>query len=330
MKHFYIILAIAVLWIMPQAVKADGLDTACDYTRVHHTSGSITGAVPCYGTLSQNETLYGIRVDVSATSTAGIYYQAPASTDTACHALGVISELGLQVYQLPVPLPFLSGTVAPVVFIYGDAGCTTSTAVNYFYAGTQPPAMYRIWYWSTDFSGHGSQTYDDPVGLEHACDLTSSDAGTLYLNTTWSLTSCLAELFTPTELAWTDVSGVNLIDELQTGLLSRFPLGYATRFLVIASGTATTTLPVLDVNFAHAPAAVAMITGGADLRLDPWNSLMGSTSILGTATSTYSGLTLRQIVEPGWDVFVILVFAFIILHDVMGISVHKKETPKTV
>ncbi len=100
---------------------------------------------------------------------------------------------------------------------------------------------------------------------------------------------------------------------LQNSFLARVPFGYVTRFTVIASTVATSSLPTLAISLPNGfPGA------GESFDLTPWNALMGTTSMLSTATSTQSGKTLRQIVEPGWDIFVLACLGLAIVHRVLG------------
>jgi len=129
----------------------------------------------------------------------------------------------------------------------------------------------------------------------------------------FSLSGCLAILFVPNF-----IQIANTLDTLKTGVGATIPWGYVTRAYVIMTNNATTTLPTIDIDFSEAPTAEAGIAIGGHLTLDPWTNLMGSTSILGTATSTQTGNTFREIVEPGWNTFIVLSFLFLVFNDLVG------------
>ncbi|MHB1094524.1 hypothetical protein [Thiobacillus sp.] len=139
----------------------------------------------------------------------------------------------------------------------------------------------------------------------------------------FSVGDCFALIFYPD---WSQLTTVFV--SLREGLLSVVPWGYLTRTLTIASGNATSTLPSLIIDFSHAPPAEAGLASGAVLNLTPWSDLLGTTSMLSMATSTYSGKTFRQIVEPGWDMFVILIFVFLVFHEFLGVKSNQPEHKK--
>lgn len=125
----------------------------------------------------------------------------------------------------------------------------------------------------------------------------------------FSLDQCLTYWVIPTPDALTGVW-----NEFKDNFLTRAPFGYATRFVDIATTVATSSLPSLDVSVpAGYPGA------GATFHLTPWDKLMGSTSMLSEATSTTDGKTFRQIVEPGWDTFVLALFGLILIHHLLGV-----------
>lgn len=142
-----------------------------------------------------------------------------------------------------------------------------------------------------------------------------------YFNLSWSLTDCLFDLFQPLPVAW---SGV--FDPLETSFLTRAPWGYVTRFVAIASGTATSTLPTITIPIPSiSSTGINYSSPTGTLDLTPWNDLMGTTSMLGSATSTTNGETFRQITEPGWNIFVLVSFAILVIHELLGFVKPKEK-----
>jgi hypothetical protein len=137
----------------------------------------------------------------------------------------------------------------------------------------------------------------------------------------FSVALCSAYLFVP-----------SVYQEEQVGngfssILSRGPWGYVTRAQNLITGNAVSSdpqtispnLPVLVVDFKglHFP----MTQNATTLNLTPWNELMGSSSILGTAEAPDTGLTFKQIVEPGWDFLVVFMFGFAMFMQILGVNI---------
>lgn len=105
----------------------------------------------------------------------------------------------------------------------------------------------------------------------------------------------------------------------QASIGVRPPIGYITRFSAIVSGQAigTSTLPGLTISV---PPILGLGTESATFPV--WTNLMGSTSPFGMATSSVArgSKTFRQIVEPGWDIIVLTILAFLIIWDALKIK----------
>jgi hypothetical protein len=136
----------------------------------------------------------------------------------------------------------------------------------------------------------------------------------------FSLTACLVSIVIP------DATSTSaFITGFQGTFLQRVPFGYVTRFVTILNTTATSSLPGLVVTLPpHFPGA------GETFNLTPWNELMSSTTMFSTATSSSGdGKTFRQIVEPGWDILVLSIFTFFIVHRLLGIDSQKSSKNTT-
>jgi hypothetical protein len=136
----------------------------------------------------------------------------------------------------------------------------------------------------------------------------------------FSLTACLVSIVIPSA-----TSTSAFITGFQGTFLQRVPFGYITRFVTILNTTSTSTLPGLVVTLPPKfPGA------GETFDLTPWNELMSSTTMLSTATSSSGdGKTFRQIVEPGWDILVLSIFTFFIVHRLLGIDAQKDSKNTT-
>lgn len=104
----------------------------------------------------------------------------------------------------------------------------------------------------------------------------------------------------------------------QNSFATRVPFGYITRFVALASPTSSSTpvstLPMLTIGFPGDWPYAA----GAAININPWN-LTGTSSILYSATSSvsYGSKTLRQIIEPGWNILWLCLLAVAIIIDAL-------------
>jgi len=143
-----------------------------------------------------------------------------------------------------------------------------------------------------------------------------------------SLGSCVYDLIVPPDCAINsdgptcDVSHApGLIQQARNGVLTDAPIGYFTRFVDIVSTTteSTSSLPVMAFT------VPSWLPGsGAVYSFDPWSNLMGTTSILGSATSTETGKTLREILEPWWNILWSIILAISVIATIMGLRQQHK------
>lgn len=137
-----------------------------------------------------------------------------------------------------------------------------------------------------------------------------------FASSTFDILGCVEVLFVPnasaTQAFMTSYAGQ---------FLNYFPLGYATRLVQIMSSGATTTLPAISYTFSSSSALSAVGT----VSFDPFGALAGSSSI-SQATSDVTGApeTVWQIMNPVITDIVYLLLLFMIIHDITGISKHKK------
>jgi len=122
-------------------------------------------------------------------------------------------------------------------------------------------------------------------------------------------------------------SGKEILAMMST-LLQKEPWGFVTRAINLLGGNATSTdtgtfvgtdLPEVHISLADTGFAAA--SGAQSIDLTPWSKLMGGNSILATATTSHSGLTLRQIMEPGWDFLIAFLCGVGIVVHVLNIPV---------
>lgn len=129
---------------------------------------------------------------------------------------------------------------------------------------------------------------------------------------TFDISTCLGLLFLPT------ASDFGAFYESVAGNFLRVaPWGYATRAITIINSSTTVQLPSLIIP-----------TPGGDFNLTPWGYLLGTSSILTTASSTFTiggttygtGQTLREVTEGYWNFAWYLILALAITHDLIGVG----------
>ena len=122
-----------------------------------------------------------------------------------------------------------------------------------------------------------------------------------------------------------------VVGKFRDAFLTRWPWGYATRFVDIATGnatTSTTTLPHLTLS------SPAVVQGqnfpiAFTFDLDIFGNLLGPGSILSTATDT-EGDTFREVAETDWNLIWSILTIVSALFIVLGVQHHPKSKSKII
>ena len=132
--------------------------------------------------------------------------------------------------------------------------------------------------------------------------------------TSFSLGDCLNLMFVP-QLA--PIS--EALADFKNGFLSYVPWGYVTRFAVILSGTATTTLPAIAITVPLGnPDIPAQYTNGT-FTLDVNDMLQGGSDLIGDVHTTFGDdVTFREATEPFVKLSIALALFMGIVHDLLG------------
>jgi len=183
------------------------------------------------------------------------------------------------------------------------------------FSGTSTPTI--IDEISTTTNALGYTDLPDPddiqVGVGESCIYQTGFSFIPHLN----ISDCVSWLLWPSPTQ----SQANL-ERIKTGFLTHFPLGYITRVVTLLTSSSTYALPELAITL---PSGTEV--AGQTFTLTPWNYIMGSSSPLGTATSS-DGVTLRQATETYWNYLWYILLAMAILHDVIGFgrsTIHNKN-----
>jgi len=133
--------------------------------------------------------------------------------------------------------------------------------------------------------------------------------------TSFSLGDCLAVLLLP---QW-EPTKAQLI-RFRDGFLQSFPLGYATRFMVLAASPPSDTLPPLEIDMP----CFLQISCGYSVNLTPWAMLLSTSSLLSTATNPDTGDTLYEIVEGdpvlSWSNFIYMLALLTVVLQLLGLG----------
>lgn len=126
---------------------------------------------------------------------------------------------------------------------------------------------------------------------------------------------CLVVLLIPDKQAIKNVA-----ENAREDILTRFPLGYAQRFVDILGTTPTTTLTSFTVHLASASSSPLY---GETLTFDMQDTLTGGYNLIESVKDPYTGKSMKDILYPYIQIFVALSVLFIIVRDMTGVHKHK-------
>jgi len=130
------------------------------------------------------------------------------------------------------------------------------------------------------------------------------------------ITPCIVSLIIPNGVTFS-----NDLTRLRNGFLSVWPLGYVTRFIEITASTGTSSLPTISYT-----TATSSMFGIATFAFDPFGTLNASSSPINYVSDTNGNpKTIWEIMEYPTYVVVYLMLLFMIIHDITGISKHKRK-----
>jgi len=122
---------------------------------------------------------------------------------------------------------------------------------------------------------------------------------------------CFYNLIAPNNAAFPRLMG-----EAKEAYARAWPIGYISRFMEIIASSSAIKPPFISID----------LPVGGVLTLDPWDKLMGTTSIISQASSTFTlngvtkgdGRSLRQITEPYWRYLWFFILGIAILRDILN------------
>jgi len=115
------------------------------------------------------------------------------------------------------------------------------------------------------------------------------------------------------------------LNEIKSQVLTIAPWGYLTRFFVIISGNATTTLPVIDFVFATSSPLF-----GYDIHLDPFGTLEEADNIINATSTSANPQTIWEIMSQVVNIIVYLMLAFMIIKDLTNSHRHVDNNQKDI
>jgi hypothetical protein len=149
--------------------------------------------------------------------------------------------------------------------------------------------------------GIGAILASTTASLKSACNI---------ISTGFSIGDCLTLIVWPGDSAISD--DFEIVKELP-------PWGYVFRFIdILNATTSSTTLPTIAYTFASSSPLA-----GIDIHFDPFGSIAQAGTLINQMTSDRTDhQTVWQIMMPIVNIFVYLVLAFMIIHDLTGIHKH--------
>jgi len=130
----------------------------------------------------------------------------------------------------------------------------------------------------------------------------------------FSVTQCVYFLIIPTNASFT-----NVINEIKVDVFQRAPIGYVTRFMNIALGNATSTLPSITYEFSSSsPLYEAGLT---DLHFNPFATLQESNSIINTVSDQSDSENIFDIMDEIIRITVGLVLISLMLKEVLSLRI---------
>lgn len=140
----------------------------------------------------------------------------------------------------------------------------------------------------------------------------------------FNLADCMNLLFVP------QVGPIRTaLNSFKDGFLSYAPWGYMTRFLVIVSGSATTSLPAISIPTPLGdPSKPSYINGS--FTLDPNDMLRGGGALVNSIQTTYGDggvhKTVQDVAQPFVRLIIGLALLFWIIRDIMGMRHQHKPS----
>lgn len=150
---------------------------------------------------------------------------------------------------------------------------------------------------------------DSQASLQDYLNSASSTAAACIPSTSFSAGECIYFLFVPQAKPTLEV-----LTNFKNGFLQYAPWGYVTRFVVIMSGSGTSTLPSWTVPIMLGPAGTTTLT------YDMQDMITGGGTLLESVKDPENGLSPRDIIEPFIKLFVAISVLFIIVSDVLGMG----------
>lgn len=160
------------------------------------------------------------------------------------------------------------------------------------------------------FNGYDTYVASTTEALEDYLASSTISLASCSIWTSFNLGDCLNLLFVPQKAPISKALG-----NFKSQFLSYFPWGYVTRFIVIITGNATSSLPTFVTTIPISPSDNLQV-----LSFDPNEMIRGGGTALNSITDRYSGLNIKEIFQPMIRLFIGLFIAMIVIHDVLGLT----------
>jgi len=269
-------------------IKPSEYEEGIKFRQEIYIENPVSGGLIAGGAITALDQLNG-RISVEYPVTHSGYYDETdgLSTSTAFNQIG--------------KRRMVSSIIKPKFSIFGLSFGTTylETRTDEFIVGT------------TTLGDRQAETLDSVIDQMTLATSTDHDLQSCNLLSNFSITNCIVGLIIP--------SGEDfgaLVDVVKNEILTRAPIGYATRLATILSGNATTSLPDITV---HLPEGIPLSGTTTIFRVDA--SIGEAVDILAD-TKADSGQTIWDVTTPLFKALIYMILLMLIINDVTGI--HKK------
>lgn len=318
--------------VAPQGAFFNTTTRFSSTTPANNTTVATSSSVGYSLVISQEDYVYGEYVKIH-------FYQ---DAESACINSGAVydavfggcndNSAPVGPFDITVPASqvtiFLSSTSTPITFPQGGNWRAVYTLIKPTFFGLFNTQITST---STFFTVGQPSTMDRTITSirQATADMASStrhDLGTILASTTarWK-DACNPFQFSSTFnfgdcLTLTIWAGSDAFSENFTIIKQTPPWGYAFRFIDILSNNATSTpLPAISYDFASSSPMSAVGT----IHFDPFDLIAQSGTLINEMSSDRSDhLTVWQILMPFVRIFVYLVLAYLIFHDITGVYSH--------
>jgi len=249
-----------------------------------------------WNVLDQNTILSGLTAGIISTNNILLY--SGLATTSGWFYGSTTQYLAQGNYSVEVTLDMRS---QPFLGLSVGTGIVYDRQVNQFIVGSST--------WIGDLSQNSADYINTVLGQSGATTTVGYSNSCIPIFGYWDAYKCMSFMFVPDQQRMRAS-----MDSLYDNVLTHFPLGYVTDFLVVLSTTTVGSMPVLDITIPN-----GMVGAGATLDVNLANSLdfilyaTSTWNLTGSSTETFYDVTSYY-----WNIFVYLALTLYIISRLLG------------